>query len=210
MIGRFRPASASRQGGLPNDCGRSREHIRQGPRVRHVGRSRDGKAQGRARRSDLLFLLRRLPREVCRRAGPVPGGGGAEARARGHDLHLPDASRDPSARPGPLPDLRHGAGAGSRGGRRGPERGARRHDPALLDRARALGSGLCARNGRASDPSAHACARRGLQLDPIGAFDAGRAVGRLAVLRARLGVGQDPQPQHVHADRHGRRRGLDL
>ena len=133
-----------------------------------------------------------------------------EACARGRDLHLPDASRDPSARPGPLPDLRHGAGAGSCVGRRGPERGAHRYDPALLGRARALGSGLCARNGRTSDPSAHACARRGFQLAPVGAFNAGRAVGRLAVLRARLCVAQDPQPQHVHPDRHGRRRGLDL
>ena len=36
--------------------------------------------------------------------------------------------------------------------------------------------------------------------------DAGRAVGRLAVLRARLRVDRPPQPQHVHADRPGRRR----
>ena len=34
--------------------------------------------------------------------------------------------------------------------------------------------------------------------------DARRAVGRLAVLRARLGVGREPQPQHVHPDRPGR------
>ena len=30
----------------------------------------------------------------------------------GHDLHLPDASRDPAGRSRLLPDLRHGAGAG--------------------------------------------------------------------------------------------------
>ncbi len=36
----------------------------------------------------------------------------------------------------------------------------------------------------------------------------GRAVGRLAVLRARLGVGRQPPPQHVHADRARRRRGV--
>ena len=40
--------------------------------------------------------------------------------------------------------------------------------------------------------------------------DAGRALGRLAVLRARLAVGREPQPQHVHADRARRRRGLRL
>ena len=48
------------------------------------------------------------------------------------------------------------------------------------------------------------------QLDSVGARDAGRALGGLAVLRARLGVAQEPQSQHVHADRHGRRRRLGL
>ena len=38
----------------------------------------------------------------------------------------------------------------------------------------------------------------------------GRAVGRLALLRARLAVAQDPQSQHVHIDRHGHRRRLGL
>ena len=38
--------------------------------------------------------------------------------------------------------------------------------------------------------------------------DAGRAVGRLAVLRARLAVAGHAQPQHVHADRDGHRRRL--
>ena len=33
-------------------------------------------------------------------------------------------------------------------------------------------------------------------------------MGRLAVLRPRLGLGADPQPQHVHADRDGHRRRL--
>ena len=42
------------------------------------------------------------------------------------------------------------------------------------------------------------------------AGDPGRAVGRLAVLRARLGVAHEPQPQHVHADRARRRRRLSL
>ena len=35
-------------------------------------------------------------------------------------------------------------------------------------------------------------------------------VGGLAVLRARLAIAADPQSQHVHADRHGHRRRLDL
>ena len=38
------------------------------------------------------------------------------------------------------------------------------------------------------------------------AVGAGRAVGRLAVLRARRAVDREPQPQHVDADRHRHRR----
>ena len=40
--------------------------------------------------------------------------------------------------------------------------------------------------------------------------DAGRLLVRLAVLRAGLAVGRPSQPEHVHADRAGRRRGLPL
>ncbi len=45
-------------------------------------------------------------------------------------------------------------------------------------------------------------------LVAVPAGDAGRAVGRLAVLRPRLGVGGEPSPEHVHADRPGRGRGV--
>ena len=66
------------------------------------------------------------------------------------------------------------------------------------------------RHGRTCCPasrSQHAVSPRCLDLDPARAGDAGRALGRLAVLRARLGVGREPQPEHVHADRprHGHR-----
>ena len=40
--------------------------------------------------------------------------------------------------------------------------------------------------------------------------NAGGAVGRLAVLRARLAVAGHPQSQHVHLDRHGHGRRLAL
>jgi cation transport ATPase len=40
-------------------------------------------------------------------------------------------------------------------------------------------------------------------MDPVRAGDARRALGGLAVLRAWLGLAQDPQPQHVHPDRDG-------
>ena len=42
------------------------------------------------------------------------------------------------------------------------------------------------------------------------AGDAGRAVGRLAVLHARRAVGGQPQPEHVDADCAGHGRGVDL
>src|SRR5437899_7678664 len=42
------------------------------------------------------------------------------------------------------------------------------------------------------------------------ARDAGRAVGRLAILRARLAVHRQPQPEHVHADRAGHSGGVRL
>ena len=50
----------------------------------------------------------------------------------------------------------------------------------------------------------------GDQLDRSHLFDAGRALGRLAVLRARVGVHQDAPAQHVHAHRARHRRGLAL
>ena len=84
----------------------------------------------------------------------------AKTRAIGRDLYLPDASADT---PGPsweLPDLRHGAGAGSRRCDRRPERGTRRYDPALPGRARALNPRVRARNGRAFHSSAFVARRR--------------------------------------------------
>ena len=50
--------------------------------------------------------------------------------------------------------------------------------------------------------------REGVHLDPAGAGDPGGAVGRLAVLRARLDLGPDAEAEHVHADRDGHRRRL--
>ena len=44
----------------------------------------------------------------------------------------------------------------------------------------------------------------------LAARHAGRVLGRLAVLRARVGVDREPQPEHVHADRDGRRLGVPL
>ena len=69
-------------------------------------------------------------------------------------------------------------------------------------------AGRCSRWARCSRPrtrcSATACWR--CAVDRARAGHAGRAVGRLAVLRARLAVDRQPQPEHVHADRARRRR----
>ena len=78
--------------------------------------------------------------------------------------------------------------------------------------ARAHDSGRRAGNGRPY-PGARVASSRAAQALDLGAAragDAGRAVGRLALLRARLGVARQPQPQHVHADRARHRRRLSL
>ena len=112
--------------------------------------------------------------------------------------------------PGRLPDLRHGARAGRGDRRQRPQSRARRHDAAVLDRARADRSGVRAGDGRSI---CSACMLVGQTLSNWMQFvvrDAGGAVGRLAVLRARLAVARHAQPQHVHADRDGHRRRLGL
>ena len=122
----------------------------------------------------------------------------------GGRLHLPDASRDPPGRPRQLPDLRHGAGAARRSAAepRG-QSGTRRHD--------AGASGSASRSTVPVVALGHAPASRVQhELAAARPGDAGRAVGRLAVLPARLGLAAPPQPQHVHADRPGHRCGLGL
>ena len=56
----------------------------------------------------------------------------------------------------------------------------------------------------------HLLGQQTVELDSAAAGHAGGAVGRLAVLRARGGVGEEPQPEHVLAHRAGHRRGLAL
>ena len=86
---------------------------------------------------DVLLLLGRLPRQIRRRSRKISAtrrGRRGTGCAAGHDLYLPDASADPAGRPGHLPDLRHGAGAGERHRRSRPEPRTDRHDAPLLDR----------------------------------------------------------------------------
>ena len=110
--------------------------------------------------------------------------------------------------PGKLPDLRHGAGARGREPRCAAESRTRRHDAPLLDRPRARSAGGRARNGRPSRRRPWLDRSDAVELDSVRVRHAGGAVGRLAVLRARLAVAGDAQSQHVHADRDRHRGGL--
>ena len=63
-------------------------------------------------------------------------------------------------------------------------------------------------DGRPSGRQRTAGSTDAVELDPARVRDAGGALGRLAVLRARLAIAGHPQSQHVHADRDGHRRRL--
>ena len=95
--------------------------------------------------------------------------------------------------------------------RGGDEPRARRHDAAVLGLAAcsALPVFVLAMSDMlraAARTRSSTCAA--VNWIELAAGDAGRALGRLAVLRARLGVGRQPPPQHVHAHRARRRRGV--
>ena len=89
-------------------------------------------------------------------------------------------------------------------------------NPELVDMTRRfwIGAGAHRAGLRAGDGSARprpsADPANGFELDPTRAGDASGAVGGLAVLRPRRSVAEDAEPQHVHADRDGDRRGLGL
>ncbi len=95
--------------------------------------------------------------------------------------------------------------------RRGAQPGARRHDAPVLGQRRARRSPLVVL--AMGEHGARACARpagRRARVGRAGARVAGRAVGRLAVLRALPGFARQPQPEHVHADRARCRRRVRL
>ena len=160
---------------------------------------------------DYLFCSRRAaasvskpePEKFLQPKAPAP------AAAPGTIYTCPMHPEVRQAGPGSLPDLRHGAGAGANLARRCAGSRTDRHDQAIPDRAGADASGVCHRDGRPSRPDASGAAGLG-ELDFVRAGDAGGAVGRRAVLCARLAIAGHAQPQHVHADRDGHRRRLAL
>ena len=88
------------------------------------------------------------------------------------------------------------------------ERRVPRHAPPVLGERRPVAAAAGLGDGRPparARPRALAPARA---LAAARAGDAGRAVGRLADLRALLGVAAQPQPEHVDPDRDRRRRRL--
>ena len=112
-----------------------------------------------------------------------------------------------------LPELRHGARAGDGEPRGSRQPRARRHDAALPRRRSRSTAPILAfmvSEFLPGQPLQHVLPPAATDLDAVRAGHAGRALGRLAVLRPRLGVGRQPPPEHVHADRAGRRRRLRL
>ena len=104
------------------------------------------------------------------------------------------------ARARQLSDLRHGARTDDAGWRRRGQSRAARHDAAVLGMRRVVGPARRPGDGRGfREARSHRVARRG--MGAACARHAGGAVGRLALLRARLEVDRQPAPQHVHADR---------
>ena len=104
-------------------------------------------------------------------------------------LHLPDASADSADGARELSDLRDDAGAGrSPAKRTGPSPELIKHDAPLLDRCGARGAARGPGNGRAFsglEPSPLRFAAA-FGVGAILARDAGRSVGWMAILRARL------------------------
>ena len=85
----------------------------------------------------------------------------ARAGARRRDLHLPDASADPAGRAGLLPDLRHGARAGSRHRRDAAQSRTDRHDAAASGSASCSdAAGVCPGDGRPSGRLGTSSAKR--------------------------------------------------
>jgi hypothetical protein len=138
---------------------------------------------------------------ACRAAGrPATGMG------------LSDASADRARRARLVPDLWDGARTANHRCRERPRSGTRRHDASLLDRSRPDIAASRGRDGRHATRAAASPSDSGpsVRVGSAGPRHAGRAVGWLVVLHARVDVDHQPQPEHVHAHRARHRRGLGV
>ena len=202
---RLMPAAAANTATADKAAG-----VRDRSGLRHEGRSRDREAPLRLSGQDYFFCCARCrerfeaePEKFLQPKQPEP------AAPAGAIYTCPMHPEVRQVGPGQLPDLRHGAGARAGLARRCAGSRTDRHDQAVLDRAGADASGVRDRDGQPSRPDASGAAGL-VELDFVCAGDAGGAVGRRAVLCARLAIAGHPQSQHVHADRDGHRRGLAL
>ena len=162
-----------------------------------------------SRAKDLSLLFGRLPRQVCRRSRQISAWHDGPSRRRMPEDTVYTCPMHPEVRqigPGSCPIC---------GMALEPEAGGADDGGELADMTRRLWiSTLLALPVVALDMGGHfgllAFARQHFGLCRAGAGNAGGAVGRMAVLRARRPVARHAQPQHVHADRHGHRRRLWL
>ena len=165
-------------------------------------------------RADLLLLQPALPGSVRRRSGAVLSPPAPAARdAAGHRAGRPSGRvrcipRSCATAPGACPICGMALEPRVATADEEPQPGARRHDAPVLDQRRRRRSPLLVLAMGSMVPALRArpAGRRRASLGGAGARDAGRAVGRLAVLRALPRLAREPQPEHVHADR-ARRRG---
>ena len=171
--------------------------------------------------NDLLFLQPPLPSKVSGEPRAVRDAAGravficrnaSNAQADGCQVHVPHASRGRPGRARYLSQVRHGAGADDATGRRRRRRyRTARHEPPVLDVGGVDDSRLHPRDG-ADGRNPDAGLVGAWPQEPVGTApgDAGRALGRMAVLRASLAGAAVPHGQHVHAHRARDRRGMGV
>jgi hypothetical protein len=147
--------------------------------VRHGRGPVDGQVSGNFRRSNLLFLLAELPRQVHGKSGTIccSGPGAVQTRALRNHLDLPHAPGNPAVGAWLLPHLRHGAGTGNAYCRGCPKPRAARYDAPFLDRLGAGRTGLRPGDDRAFGRSARSPVRSGTELDPARSGHARSSLG---------------------------------
>ena len=182
--------------------------------MRDDGRSGEDAASAHARGPRVLLLLGRLPRQIHRRSGKIScaNAEAAPAAPPGTIYTCPMHPQIRQVGPGSCPICGMALEPVSATAEAGSECRTDRHDAPLLDRRGTGGTARRPGDGRAfSRPqpsSLHFAANIG--LGSICARNAGGAVGRMAVLRARLGVGPQSLAQHVQPDRARHRGRLRL
>ena len=147
-----------------------------------------------ARPRSAVLHDRALPRPPPSSPRPARAAGGG-----GRGLHLSHAPAGPAGRPGRVPDLRHGAGAGRRGGRGRPQPRTGGHDPAASGSPLAFAVPVFGleMGGHLAGP-AHGRSRPGLSTGCSWCWPRRWWSGPGCRSSCAAGVAGRPQPQHVH------------